>query len=195
MQKPLKCRLAFLLTLIFFSFARSQDMAMAMIPNVVDLNSESSIIKSAQKSGIHTILVKAIKAAKLEEILDNDGSFTFFAPSDNAFEKFSKEKIQFLIDSKNTKELRSLLTYHIVARSFSASKILKAMCRGEGVATFTTLQGTKLTASMNGSDIVLTDSFGNNATIVKADANQCNGVIHVIDNVIRPQKKLPQLRP
>ena len=72
--------------------------------------------------------------------------------------------------------------------NFSASKILKALCRGNGVATFTTLQGTKITATMDGVDIVLTDGFGNSAKITKADSKQCNGVIHVIDSVITPGK-------
>ncbi len=195
MQDLVKYHLVILLTFLFCNFGQSQDVVMAITPGIAHINSENSIAKSTMESGIHKTLIRAIKAANLEEILDSDGTFTFFAPTDQAFEKFSQEKLQSLIDSDNTKELRSLLTYHIVAGNFSAAMILKALCRGEGLTTFTTLQGNKITASMDGMDIILTDSFGNIAKIVKADANQCNGVIHAIDNVIFPQRSLPQFRP
>ena len=62
------------------------------------------------------------------------------------------------------------------------------MSRGKGSTTLTTVQGNKITATMSGIEIVLTDSFGNTARITTADASQCNGVIHVIDSVILPQK-------
>ncbi|NJB69595.1 putative surface protein with fasciclin (FAS1) repeats [Saonia flava] len=188
MKDLLKCQLAILLTLLFFNFGQSQEVAMAIVPRITHIDSEHSIAKGARESGIHNTLSKAIKVAKLEEILDNDGAFTFFAPSDEAFKKFPQEKLKSLIKSENIKELRALLTYHIVAGNFSASKILSALCRGNGVATFTTLQGTKITATIDGVDIVLTDGHGNSAKITKADTNQCNGVIHVIDSVIKPSK-------
>ena len=60
------------------------------------------------------------------------------------------------------------------------------MCRGNGTAKFTTIQGDKITATMNGIDIVLTDKSGNRAVIVTADSNQSNGVIHEIDTVFMP---------
>jgi uncharacterized surface protein with fasciclin (FAS1) repeats len=62
------------------------------------------------------------------------------------------------------------------------------MCRGEGKASFTTVQGDEIVATMEGIDIVLTDNNGNSAIITRADANQCNGVIHEIDSVILPGK-------
>ena len=62
------------------------------------------------------------------------------------------------------------------------------MCRGKGKASFTTVQGDELTATMQGVDIILTDNLGNTAKITTADSNQSNGVIHEIDSVIRPGK-------
>jgi uncharacterized surface protein with fasciclin (FAS1) repeats len=61
------------------------------------------------------------------------------------------------------------------------------MCRGNGTAKFTTILGEKITATMNGIDIVLTDKSGNRAVIVTADSNQSNGVIHEIDTVFMPE--------
>jgi uncharacterized surface protein with fasciclin (FAS1) repeats len=149
---------------------------------------EDSIIYSTKNSAEHRTLSEAVIAAELDEILDNDGPFTIFAPSDAAFKKLSPEKIEDLLLPQNKAELKTLLTYHMIAGHLTASNILKAMCRGKGEATFTTVQGNVLTASMEGIDIVLRDKFGNKARITAADANQCNGVIHVIDSVVLPKK-------
>lgn len=149
---------------------------------------ENSITYSTKNSSEHTTLSEAVTAADLDDILGSDGPFTVFAPSDQAFKKLSPEKVEELLLPHNKSKLQSLITYHMIAGHLSASKILKAMCRGAGTATFTTVQGNKLTATMEGIDIVLTDSFGNKAKITTADANQCNGVIHVIDSVILPKK-------
>ena len=151
---------------------------------------ENSIIYSTKNSTKHQTLSTAIIAAELDDILNSDGPFTVFAPSDDAFNKLSREEINALFLPGNKDKLQSLLAYHMIAGHLSASKILRAMCRGEGVATFTTVQGKKLTATMDGIDIVLTDDFGNKARILVADENQCNGVIHVIDSVVLPKKLL-----
>lgn len=148
---------------------------------------DNTIIESTEGSENHKTLYAAVRAADLEETLESDGPFTVFAPSDFAFKKLSKDKIAALLRPENKKELKAVLSYHIVAGNLTASKILKAMCRGAGTATFTTIQGDEISASMDGIDIVLTDRNGNSAKITTADANQCNGVIHVIDSVIMPK--------
>ncbi len=149
---------------------------------------EKSISETTLDSKDHRVLAAALKAADLEEILHRQGPFTLFAPSDEAFSCLSGNKMEHLLKSEDKKVLRSLLKYHIVAGEISASKILRSLCRGEGEASFTTVQGKKIFAAIEGSDIILTDEFGNRAQIIKADSQQRNGVIHVIDNVIVPVK-------
>ncbi|QLG43808.1 fasciclin domain-containing protein [Costertonia aggregata] len=152
------------------------------------MNPEKSISQNTEASKNHKTLLAAVKAADLEDVLDESGPFTVFAPSDVAFGKIPKDTMKALLLPENKKELHAVLTYHIVAGNLSASSILKAMCRGKGKATFTTVQGDILTATMKGLDIILTDNTGNTAKITQADANQCNGVIHVIDSVILPKR-------
>ncbi|SHG25579.1 fasciclin domain-containing protein [Flagellimonas flava] len=134
----------------------------------------------------HKILFEAVKASEMESLLDEAGPLTVFAPSDAAFERFSNGKVEELLNSEDKSELKSLLGYHIVAGHLTASKILRAMCRGNGKASFTTIQGKKLVAHMDGYDIVLTDPIGNTARITTADVRQKNSVIHEIDSVIQP---------
>ncbi|QCX00215.1 fasciclin domain-containing protein [Aggregatimonas sangjinii] len=152
------------------------------------MNPKESIATNTANSQNHTTLLAVIEAAELEEILNEEGPFTVFAPSDIAFEKLTSGKIDELLLPQNKKNLKTLITYHIVAGNFSASKILKEMCRGAGRASFTTVQGDELIATMSGIDIVLTDSNGNTARITTADSEQSNGVIHEIDSVFLPAK-------
>ena len=147
-----------------------------------------SIIEYTASMAKHSTLLQVLKAANLDEVLAYTGEFTVFAPTNLAFEKLSHITIDKLLDPKNKKALTSILSYHIIAGKFSASSILRAMCRGNGKAKFTTIQGEKITASMKGLDIILTDKDGNQATILTADSNQSNGVIHEIDTVFLPAK-------
>ncbi len=179
---------AFLLpvTVLFFSISLVAQTTVSSLNGISAMDPEKSIITNTETSKNHKTLLAAMRAADLEEILSYAGPFTVFAPSDSAFDKLSNKTVDELLDPINKRELQALMTYHIIAGNFSASKILKAMCRGGGKASFTTVQGDELIATMDGVDIVLTDSFGNSAKITIADANQCNGVIHQIDSVIQP---------
>jgi uncharacterized surface protein with fasciclin (FAS1) repeats len=49
------------------------------------------------------------------------------------------------------------------------------------------VSGGKLTASMEGGKVKLTDESGNAAYVVAADLKGTNGVIHVIDSVVLPK--------
>ncbi|WP_297762309.1 fasciclin domain-containing protein [uncultured Muriicola sp.] len=148
---------------------------------------KKTIYTSTLEAGNYTTLISALKATDLDLTLDGDASFTIFAPSDRAFRKLSSEKIKHLLRPENKKELREMVTYFMVAGSLSASKILNALVRGNGIATFTSVQGKKIKASIEGIDIVLTDGQGNKAKITVADGDQCNGIIHTIDSVILPK--------
>ena len=175
-------------TLLCSLFGMSQDNVPSYTSAFANTDLSQSIITNTENSENHKTLLAAMKASDLEEILSFDGPFTVFAPSDEAFDTLFESKTSNLFDPQNKRELQALLRYHIIAGEFTASKILKAMCDGEGSATFMTVQGEELKATMQGTDIVLTDGLGHTAKIIAADANQCNGVIHEIDSVILPKK-------
>lgn len=149
-------------------------------------NSSNALSYTGQMDN-HKILLAAVNATELGTLLQKSGPFTIFAPSDAAFEKFSNTKITELIMAEDKRALQSLLSYHIVAGQLTASRMLRAIGRGNGMASFTTVQGKKLVAHLDGYDIVLTDPMGNTARITAADLNLENqGVVHEIDRVILP---------
>ncbi|WP_240729751.1 fasciclin domain-containing protein [Flavobacterium sp. ASW18X] len=172
----------------FSLFLSAQNQGLSAIPAGMYFSAKKTIAEKTADSEHFRTLFAALKAADLEDVLDMNGPFTFFAPSEVAFNKMSKMELSELFKEENKSDLKELLTYHLVAGNYSASKILKAMCRGGGKASFTTIHGNKIIATMSGLDIVLTDALGNKAVITNADATQSNGVIHQIDQVIRPSK-------
>ncbi|MGB5435225.1 MAG: fasciclin domain-containing protein [Maribacter sp.] len=176
-----------LLTLFLTFFASAQDHSSSTEHNLLAMDFRESIIWNTENSGTHDTLSAAMKAAGLDNVLNFDGPFTVFAPSDKALETLFSDTVPDLFAPENKSVLQALLRYHIIAGEFTASRILKALCRGGGKATFMTVQGESLSATIEGIDIILTDSYGNSARITTADVNQCNGIIHEIDSVILPR--------
>jgi uncharacterized surface protein with fasciclin (FAS1) repeats len=130
------------------------------MPDIVDI---------AVSSDSFETLVTAVKAAGLVETLKSPGPFTVFAPTDEAFAKLPPGTIQTLV--QNIPQLARILTYHVVP-----GKLMKADL--EKVDTVTSVEGSPIS-------IDCTDNFEvKNATVVAADLEADNGVIHVIDNVI-----------
>jgi uncharacterized surface protein with fasciclin (FAS1) repeats len=68
----------------------------------------------------------------------------------------------------------------------SSSDLMKAIKAGNGEASLKTVSGGTLTASMQGSNIILKDEKGGTSTVTIANVNQSNGVIHVVDTVLLP---------
>ncbi len=144
------------------------------------------IIDNAVNSKDHTTLVAAVKAADLVETLKGKGPFTVFAPTNAAFDMLPAGTVDTVLKPENKGMLTKVLTYHVVAGNMDAKKIMKAIKKGKGKATFNTVSGDILTASMSGKNVVLMDEKGGMATVTIANVRQSNGVIHVIDKVLMP---------
>ncbi|MEE9363387.1 MAG: fasciclin domain-containing protein [Cellulophaga sp.] len=179
------------LFLFCFSISFSQYSVTESGPNIGGiLYSDINVLEKLNEEDSHKVMLAAIATTNLKYILEKEGPYTIFAPLDSAFKKLPKETWNSLLLPENRKNLQSLLSYHIISGKFSASKILQAMSYGNGIATFKTVQGDLITATMDGIDIILTDSFGNSARIKTADVAQPNGVLHSIDTVILPKKNV-----
>ncbi|QBA63721.1 fasciclin domain-containing protein [Muriicola soli] len=167
----------------------AQDSMMSQETKMVggaEMYPSKDIISNAVNSKDHTTLVAAVKAAGLVETLQGDGPFTVFAPTNKAFEKLPEGTVATLLKPENKSTLQSVLTYHVLAGKFSATKIVEAIKKGKGKATFTTVNGDTLTAMLKGKKVQLKDVAGNISTVSISDVNQSNGVIHVVDTVVLP---------
>ena len=140
-----------------------------------DAGSHSAdIVDTAASNEQFETLVIAVKAAGLVDTLKGDGPYTVFAPTDEAFAKLPAGTVEDLLKPENKDKLVAILTYHVVS-----GKIMSADIAGK-TAMVETVQGSKL--SVNATDGVKVDE----ATVIAADIETSNGVIHVIDTVILP---------
>ncbi len=116
-------------------------------------------------------LLDALNAAGLAEELSS-GSFTVFAPTNEAFEALPSEELNAILNDLD--QLANLLQNHVVSGVYPASEIT-------GFSEVLMLNGQELSISTSGGSPMIGD-----ATITETDIQASNGVIHVIDAVLLP---------
>ena len=135
---------------------------------------QKDIVDTAVGAGSFKTLVAAVQAAGLVDTLKGDGPFTVFAPTDEAFANLPDGTVETLLKPENRDQLVAVLTYHVVP-----GKVMSSDIAGK-TADVATVEGS--TIAVNATDGVKI----NDATVVTADIESSNGVIHVIDKVILP---------
>jgi uncharacterized surface protein with fasciclin (FAS1) repeats len=145
-----------------------------------------NIVENAVNSQDHTTLVAAVQAAGLVDTLKSKGPFTVFAPVNSAFAALPAGTVETLLKPENKGMLTKILTYHVVSGKYDSKAIATAIKKGKGMATFTTVAGGRLSARMQGPNLVLTDEKGGMSTVTIADVPQSNGVIHVVNAILMP---------
>lgn len=118
-------------------------------------------------------LANVVEAAGLTEVLANEGPFTILAPDDNAFAAVPEETLAALIDPANIEDLQAVLSLHVIPGISAANDLEDGM-------VLTTLAGEELTVSISADNII---TIGD-ATVIGADIEADNGIIHIIDTVI-----------
>jgi len=135
------------------------------------MSNNKDIVDTAIEAKSFSTLLTAVKQAGLVDALRGQGPYTLFAPTDEAFAKIPKDKLQALL--KNKEALTAVLTYHVIPANVTADKVMT-------LTSAKTLQGQSISIdTSNGVKV-------NDANVIKADVMASNGVIHVIDQVIMP---------
>lgn len=130
------------------------------------------VVDTAVAAGDFKTLAQALQAAGLVETLKGKGPFTVFAPTDAAFAKLPAGTLDALL--KDKAKLTAVLTYHVVPGKVMAADVVKL----------------KEARTVQGQSVRIDASSGvkiDGATVVKADVDASNGVIHVIDTVLMPR--------
>ncbi len=158
-------------------FVRATALALGVFVFAAAPNAQagSDIVDTAVGAGNFNTLVAAVKAADLVDTLKGEGPFTVFAPTDEAFAALGDEAIADLLKPENKEKLTSILLYHVVA-----GKVVSGDLAGKALEV-ETVQGAKV--SVDATDGVKV----NDATVVAADVEASNGVIHAIDKVLLPK--------
>lgn len=155
--------------------ACGSDSSDAVDTTVAEATSEDvlgDIVAVASGREGFSTLVAAVTAAGLVETLQGAGPFTVFAPNDAAFAALPAGLLDKLLLPENLAVLTSILTYHVVSGKIMSTDVMA----GDA-------------PSVEGSTIALGTTDGvqvNDATVIAADVEASNGVIHVIDKVLVP---------
>jgi len=131
-----------------------------------------SVIDVARSAGSFKTLLAAVSAAGLEDDLRGGGPITVLAPSDEAFAKLPQGAVEGLL--KDLPKLRTVLKHHVLPGRHDSKAIA-------GMDSARTLLGQ--TVSIRVASPI---HINGHATVVKADIEAANGLIHVIDEVIMP---------
>ena len=143
------------------------------------MKAPATVVDIAASDTNFSTLVKAVQTAGLGDTLSGAGPFTVFAPGNGAFAALPAGTVDSLLKPENKDQLKSILTYHVVPGKAMSGQLTDDM-------TVTTVQGQNLTINVDGGNVKLTDASGKTVSVVKADVEAGNGVVHVIDGVLLP---------
>lgn len=132
-----------------------------------------NIVDIASASDSFQTLVAALTEAELAEVLQGEGPFTVFAPTDEAFAALPAGTVEELLKPENREMLVQILSYHVVSGAYPSS----SLSSGE----VPTVEGSPVTVSVSEGKVMV-----NEANVIQPDITATNGVIHAIDQVILP---------
>ncbi|MGC1396675.1 MAG: fasciclin domain-containing protein [Coleofasciculaceae cyanobacterium] len=131
----------------------------------------ADIIETAKNAGSFNTLLTALEAADLVKLLKSSGSYTVFAPIDDAFAKLPEGTLDGLL--KDLPKLTKILAYHVVFGDVRTDNLVEL----------------EEAETVEGSIIAIDTSNGykvNEAVILTPDVIADNGVIHIIDSILMP---------
>ena len=117
-------------------------------------------------------LKKGVHASDMDQLLSSSGPFTFFAPSDLAFDKLDKGFMENLLEKENRSKLDDLIKSHLVTGQINYKDLN---------------DGDKLT-TLNNKELLIHVKNGvasiGDAILQSREAKITNGVIHISDTVL-----------
>lgn len=129
-------------------------------------------------------LTSAVQAAGLADTLANDGPFTVFAPTDEAFAELPDGVLNLLLEPENRDLLRDILLYHVVPGRVSSGDL--------ETGPVDTLNG-GLAVRVDPDKVVV-----NNGSVLQPDIPAENGIVHAVNRVMIPpdvQNRLAAMMP
>jgi uncharacterized surface protein with fasciclin (FAS1) repeats len=121
-------------------------------------------------------LKQSVHSSDLDQLLSSTGPFTFFAPTDLAFEKLDKGFMENLLEPQNKLRLTDLLNNHIVKGKI----YFKDLKDGDNLET---INGNQLLVEVKNGVVSIGD-----AIILGREAKITNGVMHSTDIVFTKKR-------
>ena len=158
--------------LIALTAAAALAASLAVTPGGARTQEDKNVVQTAAAAGQFKTLTKLLRRAGLVGALQQPGPYTVFAPTDAAFKKVPKQKLNMLL--RNKAKLKAVLLYHVVPGKVAAADVVK-------LSSAKTLNGKSVRIRVSGMNV-----FVNSAKVTTPDVMASNGVIHVINRVLIP---------
>lgn len=151
--------------------APSQPEATALSAAVQTSN--VGVVPTLEGTNDKSVFLSLWNSTGLLALLETDGPFTLFVPSDAAFAPVLETSLDMWMENKQV--LERILSYHVLLQSFDASGLT-------GVVELPTLEGSTVRAERTARG----DLLVNGAQAIETPINASNGMIYTIDQVLSP---------
>ena len=134
------------------------------------MSNKLDLVETIAREDNFSTFSKIMRTSGADEVFSGTGDFTVLAPTNDAFAKFSGERLSKLVNEEKQIQLKALLMYHILPGKVMAS-------------------GLKTGKSVTGQEMMVTDITGikvNSSKVEARDLEATNGVVHAIDTVLAP---------
>jgi len=132
-----------------------------------------SLATQVEETGSFNTLVGAAQAAGVFDMLESDGPFTIFAPTDKAFAAFDPSAVSYFMAPENRAELVRLLQHHVISGRYYGDTMHHQPLQ--------TLGGDTIEVKWQSGA-----AYIGNAEVIASDFQATNGVLHVVDAVLMP---------
>jgi len=138
-----------------------------------------NIVETAQSDDQFSTLVDALVKAELVSVLEGEGPYTVFAPTNDAFNDLLSELGASSLDDLTAEQLEPILLYHVVIGKVMSGNLangyINTLNEGPNSTNTTLLVNIDNGVKLNG-----------NTSVTTADIEATNGVVHVVDKVLLP---------
>lgn len=183
--------------IMFTSCKKDDDVTPEPMPET-----SKSIVEIATTTDDFSILTEALVKADLVSALQGDGPFTVFAPTNSAFNMLFNDLGVNGVEDLSAETLRPILLYHVVAAETQSTDITTGYYESlntnsadnKSVKLYIQADNQKA-ALTRGSDaqtgeikskLAQSVMINGGTSVVTADVQATNGVIHIIDKVLLP---------
>ena len=135
---------------------------------------ETDVLRAIEKAGGFGTFLTAVRKAGLEDTFSNEGEYTLFVPTDDAFAGLAPETLENLLN--DTELLKRTIFCTSVSENLDLPEIV-------GVVSLSTMGGTVLTLTSDGRF-----SFVDGAEIIRPGIKARNGSVNGIDRVLLPTR-------
>lgn len=135
-----------------------------------------SVTTVARLDGRFDTLIEAIEIAEYQALFEGEGPYTIFAPAPTAFDALPPALLEGLFSSPIS--VQAVIGFHVVEGNYTAEQLMTM--DGQQLPT---LLGAPLMITVDGDTLLV-----NGVTITEPDITADNGILHMIDGVLMPER-------